>query len=320
MARNCICEKVHELDFENQDDLRRILKQDKHTRIEGLCSEAAFMDDVVTGNLSPVTTDFWFTKTPNSYDVKRIITDPSKGLTDLDYRILDGFASRTQVSIVWFNQQRREFLRIPHIRLMRYSNMTELGDVMPRNGMTDMPDGNGRDDRRLNQACDYLASKGLLKEAAIKRLFANCWLHGGVWDIDAFTALPNGQIVALEVKQKYPTAKGTFGINDGQKMLFQFLLSLGMPVLHIILQKPVNDINISGVDFLIKPEYTSKTVWLFTRFLPDKLKQAAIKAPSKTSIYGHSELSYSHIPISQFSILKQFGKPELGIATKMFNI
>ena len=320
MASNGICNIINQLDFQNENDIRLILKQDKHTRIEGLCSEAAFMEDVVQGNLSPVTGDFWFTKTHNSYEVTRVVTDPTINLTELDYRILDGFVSKVNVSIVWFNEQSREFIRVPHVKLMRYNDIKKVGTVMPPKEQTEMPNASERDERRLNQACDYLTTKGLLKQSAIKRLFANCWLSGPVWDIDAFTTMPTGQIIALEVKQKYPTAKGTFGINDGQKMLFQFLLSLGMPVFHIVLQKPVNDINISAVDFLTKPEYTNQTVWLFTRFLTEKLKQAIQKAPSKTSIYGNSELSYSHIPVDRFTVLKQFGQSSQDIAAKMFNV
>ena len=78
-----------------------------------------------------------------------------------------------------------------------------------------------RNARRLKQAISLLQSYDALKDAALERVFANCFLTGAYWDIDTFV-LHEGKILAFEVKQKFPTAKGTFGLNTGLVNLFSF--------------------------------------------------------------------------------------------------
>jgi len=131
-------------------------------------------------------------------------------------------------------------------------------------------------------------------------------LGTSVWDIDAFTMTTGGKVVALEVKQKYPTRKNTYGLNDGQGELFTFLTGIGMPVVHVILRKPVDDPTLSAIDLMTLPEYRERTSWYFTRFKPGSLQQAIEKAPPPTSITANKPLPYSHIR-SEFRLLKGLG-------------
>jgi len=39
------CSRINEIDFNNSDDLKKILTRDKHTRIEGIATEAVFILD-----------------------------------------------------------------------------------------------------------------------------------------------------------------------------------------------------------------------------------------------------------------------------------
>jgi hypothetical protein len=326
MAPNPICNNIKNIDFNKEEDLYHILYQDKHTRIEGLCSEIAFMEDIVHGNLDPVTSDFWFSREDKGedkrYHVRRIMTDPKVPLNSLDYRILDGFArvkSVVSVSIVYFNEQSKAFREVRHLENTRYDHkLVDIGIDMKSRPDVEIADVTWRNRERINKACAYLKKRGLLKEMAIKRLFANCWLGEAVWDIDAFTMTSKGKVVALEVKQKFPTPKRTFGMNKGQEFFFHFLTTAGIPVIHVVLQKPENNTSLSAIDLISLPQYTSKTKWLFTRFFPGSLVAAGSKAPAFTSIHGAKPVSYGHIPLDRFGLLKNFGISDDNISNKLF--
>jgi hypothetical protein len=319
MTVHPLCNQLEKIDFNDPANLRHILLQDKHTRVEGLCSEVIFMEDVVMNNFTSIASDFWFTKledkiTPGRfmYLVRKIVTEPNKILTDLDYRLLDGFSVAPQVmavSIVYFSEITKEFREVYHSPGNRYTGFLQSGEVLHPSGKPIFIAEEGdRDKNRIYKAAIFLEKRGLLKESAIKRLFANCWLSGPVWDIDVFTTTESGRIVAIEVKQKYPTRANTFGLNSGQKMLFTFLTSIGMPVIHVILRKPINDPAIHAIDLLTDVRYRTDTEWLYTRFVPEKLHKAYLAAPANTSIYGNKPVAYDHIPFEKFAKLKKLGE------------
>jgi len=315
------------MDFSRPEDCHQILLLDKHTRIEGLCSEVVFMEDIVEGNFSPVTNEFWFSlnsdtayDAPPKYDIRKIITSYDKGLTELDYRILDGFAREKfglQVSIVHFDPSTNAVREFRHTSGKRYERVDQRGDYLPFHGDMPIAPIKDRNPERIYKAADFLETRGLLKDAAIKRLLANCYLPGYAWDIDVFTITASGQVVAMEVKQKYTTRANTFGVNTGQKQLFGFLTALGMPVIHIILQKPVNNPTVHAIDLLTIPKYRDVTEWLYTRLVPKKLWKAVDAAPAATSITGQHPVEYEHINFSQFSRLKMLGDTATDIKSKL---
>ena len=316
MATNPFCKDIKSVDFNNESHLCRILEQDKHTRIEGLCSEAVFMEDIIEGNFSSVASDFWYTRVEKKYHVYKVITDPSVPLNDLDYQILDGFDSSikhqrdlktSSVSIVYFDESSKTFRKFIHIYGNRYSNIYGLGSDMSPVCNAESAEQSQRDPVRLKKACDFLKQRGLLKDAAIKRLFANCWLQDkGVWDIDAFTKTAGGKVVAFEVKQKFPIDHKSYGVNKGQADMLSYLIKNGIRVMHIILRKPVDDKEIHGVDLLTEPKYVERTQWEYARFRPEMLSDALSDAPPPTSISGKSHMAYYRIGVKHFKILKKF--------------
>jgi|GEM_PF-3953973 len=143
------------------------------------------MEDVVKDNLSPVTGDFWFSrkKKDGKYSIWKIVVNPDSPLATLDYRLLDGFGQARDgiakvrpehVSIVYFNEATRSFWEIDFQKGERYPVLMGVGIEKPVPGNGTIPDDEGQDEVRTAKACDFLESRGLLKEMAIKRLFANC--------------------------------------------------------------------------------------------------------------------------------------------------
>ncbi|MDZ7343908.1 MAG: hypothetical protein ONA90_05280, partial [candidate division KSB1 bacterium] len=176
--------------------------------------------------------------------------------------------------------------------------------IKPRKPSAPLPTPSERQSHRLDRAMNLLEAAGLLKHAAIERLLANCWLASGrYWDIDAF-AFHRDQFLAFEVKQKYPTASGTFGLNLGLTKLFSFLSDLGVKVIHVILTKPVSTRAVSAVDLYTEKKYRGLSLWIAAIFNRNMLSATSSKAPARTSIYGAQALKYYDIPPHHFHKLK----------------
>ena len=90
-----------------------------------------------------------------------------------------------------------------------------------------------------------------------------------------------------------------------------------MPVVHVVLRKPVEDINKHAIDLLTQEKWRSKTKWYFTRFLPQNLKPAVSRAPKYTDLFGQAGLKYDHIPLRRFAELKGLGEKEVDVKGKL---
>lgn len=298
------------MDFNNPEYLTQILCMDKHARIEGLCSELAFLKDVAEGQLQPITSDFWFSMNSNNRVVWKVITDPDAGLIELDYRILDGLTwkhAKANVNIAYFDETRQNFYCFTHTAGQRYQHIIGKGNPMSKSPFPEVDD-NLRDPHRLKLACNFLAERGALKQAAIKRLWANCYMHGPFLDIDAFTITDLNKVVAIETKHKYPygNTQKLYGINESQAKLLNYLLGLGMCAIYLILRKPDEGKDIPAVELLTLPKYTKDAVWLYKQFC-QQLCYSVGNAPAKTSLYGEHEMSCFEIPETEYSFLKQYG-------------
>jgi hypothetical protein len=131
-------------------------------------------------------------------------------------------------------------------------------------------------------------------------MFANCWIGNTYfWDIDCF-AFHGDQLVAFEVKQKYPSKAGTFGLNTGLVNLFKMLSAIKIRVVHVVLTKPSNDINVPALDLITEPEHRERAFWLAATVNPLLLGGITGVAPAYTSIHGTDRLKYHHLEPSHF--------------------
>jgi len=307
-----ICSILNSLDFSKKSDLERILSRDKHTRIEGLYTEIFFYEQLIKNNFTNYTSGFWFGFKEQKYSLSKLL--PSlEDITNLDYQILNIFyKSGIKVFIVFFSEKNKTFFylkynpktcqNIEHIRMNAIPYPKCVTNVP-------IPRISERNPSRHRQAFEFLNSYNHLKRSAVERAFANCYIgNGSFWDIDYFVNYKN-TLYAFEVKQKYPTAKGTFGLNVGLTNLFHFINNSGIKVIHVILTKPVNDYNIPSIDFYTKPEYKSKSYWIATKVTDHLTSVKKSLAPSRTSIYGTYKLGYYDMQPSSFHFIKKASEP-----------
>jgi len=309
-------DSLADLNFDNHEDLRYILTLDKHTRIEGLCSEAVFMEDIVEGNLTPVTSDYWFILFREEYAVMKVMTADDQVLSELDHIVLDWLVDSPgtiRTGVVRFNSAAKEFWAYTYTK----GKLREEGKMWPLNRTAEISDPEHRDPERIRKATAFLEDRGILRDAAIKRIFANCFLpSGGVWDLDVITMA--GTIpVALEVKHKYPTANKEFGVNEKQGGLFRYLRRAGIPVIHVILEKPVPDKSLSAIDLVTMPKYVKKTRWLYKPLELHLLNGPVTMAPASTAIHAGAEVPYVAIDEKEFRVLKMLYEKDLHVAEKL---
>lgn len=304
------CQSIARLDLNNNDDLKQILRRDKHTRIEGLCSEAVFVDDLLRESFPAYSCGWWFRRQNGVYRVARLVTDVAE-LSELDFKILSMFARHVATTIIQFDLISKACYGArfdPETRSTLNGNWFNIRRPVSRMAASPRLPGSGiRDAARLEQAIQLLESRNRLQHAAIERLFANCWLgEAPVWDVDFFVE-HNEQLIAFEVKQKYPTRKGTFGLNVGEARLLTFLAELGIVPVHVILTKPVSDETVPAIDLYSQDRYKSLSLWIAARFSQTLLSSKLAQAPGKTSIYGAQRLNYYDMELRHFHRLKTYG-------------
>jgi hypothetical protein len=311
------CSELEGLDLNDRRHLAKILTRDKHTRIEGLCTEALFVNDLLVGSFPHSSSGWWFIKKDEGYRVLKLQHEVD-ALSELDLQGLSFFVSKgLPTFVVSFDEQARSFLYLP-FRSDSLQNFVERWSrekkVYPKKKEhAPLPDSSRRDPARLQQAIDLLESFGLLRKSAIERLFANCYIGtSAYWDLDALVSF-NSEIVAFEVKQKFPSARGTFGLNSGLCKLFSFLRGLGVRVYHIILTKPIHDESIPALDFYAQEKLRNLSLWIGMQYDESILDAKSSRAPAKTSIFTSDPLRYYHIEPERFHYLKELGVPAMNV-------
>jgi len=301
-------------DLSNFAHQEKIIFRDKHTRIEGLCSEAVFVSDLLADAFTEFSSGWWFKPANGRYKILKLIT-ALREITPLDFKLLDFFAPHGEVFIVLFKTNCKQCEGI------RYSSNTRdnLAEYWTQNRRSfsrhfpipRLPAKEQRNSGRLTQAVEFLNARGLLQQAAIASAFVSCWLGNQIiFDVDFFVECA-GRIYAFEIKQKYPFRSGSrfyFGLNKGEAHLHKFLSKIGARSVHVILTKPVLTEKVPSIDLYTKSEYRDLTLWIATEHSEAITRGKQRLAPSKTSIYANTPMRYYEIPLSNFHLLKKFGE------------
>lgn len=312
---NTLCGAIQSIDFNNDEELYRLFIYDKHTRVEGLCSETAFKKDILQNREDEIATGYWAKQSETGYEIYRLIAGPQSDLSQLDFVILDQLVElkpRIPVFLIYFEEQEKTFYEVAYKKDTRdprsegtQKRISPCLKTLKEQQLTD------DEKRRRKKACDFLKERGLLKEAAISRIFAYCIIGAGIiLDIDAFTITPSDSIGILELKHKFPSRGKQYGINKPQLDFFIYVSRYLISVIHIILTKPDygnETINLSAADLLTYPHKFKPSEWVYT-LLDSHIWPATDKeAPAKTSLTQRSPMLFGGIDINQFSVLATYG-------------
>lgn len=305
------CHELGDLDWSDEGSFKEILARDKHTRLEGLCIEAAFVEDLLAPSFPDYSQSWWFLAMERAgFRVVKYVHDINE-ISGIEIEMLRHFQIRgVETYIVAMERQPVRFVALRYEGESQTNIQTawltrQKYRFVPR-GLAALPSSESRSSQRIEVAINFLASRQLLQRSAMERLFANCALGSRrAWDIDALTYY-DGKLLAFEVKQKYPTRNGTFGMNVGEMRLFAWLLGLGVEIVHVILTKPIWKPGIPSTRVFSDPEYAQNSLWICLPFSVGELSSSTGVAPSETSLYTDSTMRYHHLDIGRFSKLKRF--------------
>ena len=295
------------IDLTNPSVQEWVLRHDKQTRLEGLCVEHVFRQLLVKPyfNNDMIAGEWWFKAEGSSFRPIKLIRESK--LDKVDCKCVDIFVKNgIEPAFIYYNTLQRQFYAGSRKEVFNNGNL-DLNAFRPvkmrRNGAPSIKN----EIERQSRAIRFLQKRNLLQDAAIQRYVAN-WILAGrrLWDLDCFV-LHENQIIAFEVKQKFPTRKGTFGLNFGLKNLFDWLERMDIPVFHLVLTKPVWHENFPAVEFLENKLFWKYATWLAIRSITIHKNSAQTGiAPAKTSIHKTGNLKFYHIPISDFFLLGPF--------------
>lgn len=304
MIGQCFGSLAH-MDFSDLEECRRILMEDKHTRLEGMCIEKFFVQHYLSfAQPEHLSFGWWFSKRTYNSPYYTIKVLHENKLSPADIKVTRHFQKvDVEVEFLFYDSGFNFFTT--KLGAMDDISAEELVSKSKRHqhGQLKSLPPEVKDEQRQKQAIEFLENSALLRESAIERFFANRVAgFKGLWDVDAFRVDKNGGLVAYEVKQKFPAKNGSFGLNKGTTDFLKFLVKTGLKVKHVILKKPVDDKDIPALDFIQKSEYKGKNEWLVAEVSDELILNAERikRSPKETSIHGRYELAYVDLAMDKF--------------------
>lgn len=300
--------------FNNLDTILDIAKRDKHSFLEGACVEHIFYEDIIrnhifSGLCKPYySTGWWRTKfkSTNTYIMFKVsINKPTKQ----DFYIASLF-KKEKVYFFYIN----EFNSFIMYDVNNNVSMS-LSDFMNRYNLNFCEnfkaDSSCIDLNRQNQAINFLIKNNLLKEYSFQRFFVNFVLGNNINDLVNIDSIllyeKNNEALAkvIEIKFKYESKKGHFGLNKGFNNLFEMILDYDIPINHYILYNGTKNQHISIIDAILDNNIKSQCCWIYSPISKNLLPNKFDLAPSKTRYDGFSSTQkFSSIPKEKFFLIK----------------
>lgn len=258
---------------------------DKHTLIEGYIVEHLFKRQFIDNTAITFTNGWWVAK----LNQKRYFFIVKDYLNELDIKIIKKIPEEDECWQAILNYDKWEF-RNKNEEILQLDDFVYkeklhvLRNCLIATTLT-------RDRKRQEKCVEYFKENNLLDKIAIERFFANNFLSvyfDKMVNIDYFVMNTQGDLFIIEVKYKYESFDGHFGINVGQMEVFKYFNNLGFNINHLILYNHTRDQNLSIFGFL---ELDVKRYWLFKQIGFNNIPDIGI-APERTSVSGSFKQPY----------------------------
>lgn len=273
--------------FDNEKVAIKQLMNDKYALLEGYVTEQLFFNQFLKNNSVPHSDSWWVT----SHENNMLLFVVKEHLNPLDIEIMSKFKHPNQCWQVYLKGEEFVFTNGEKI-VDEQSFVTELKLSKIRNPL--IASDNTRDVKRQNRAIQFFKENNIIKEIAVERRFANNFLtvyFKTMINVDFFTK-KNNQYNVIEVKYKYESKDGYFGINTGQMHMFNSFIELGFSVYHFILYNYTKNKNLSIFGFLDLPSQNKN--WHYIK-INDEITSGVGIAPEMTSVSGRFKQSYYKI-------------------------
>ncbi len=275
--------------FDNEQIAIQQLLNDKHTLLEGYVTEQLFYNQFLSNNSVPFSSGWWMV----IHNDVRLFFIVREQISDFERELIAKIPLPHQCWQVYFEDNEFRFVNKEALTQAQFINKFELKKIREPMIATEET----RNVTRQENAIDFFKKYRIVKKIATERFFANNFLSvyfRGMINIDFFTKA-NGKLNLVEVKYKYESRDGCFGINTGQMEMFKYFMSLGFNIYHFILYNHTKDMNISIFGYLDLPGEKS---WFNARINDAKSHGTGV-APEMTSVSGSFSQPYIKIPIKE---------------------
>ena len=279
--------------FEDPTVAKRQLLKDKHSVLEGYVTEYLFERQFLMQAPERYTHGWWAAETFG----KRFFFLVADKLNDMDRRIMQELSRQYPCWRAYYHKNTWYFRR--GLRRLSLRQFILKYQLRARSGIMSAA-ADTRNSDRQNRCIDFFEKNQILHRIAMERCFADDILSvyfGSLVNIDFFVQKDNGQLNAIEVKFKFESKNGKFGINCGQYNLFEQLGQMGIQVQHWILYNGTHDDSLSIFGFL---DSDLAKFWLSGTILTND-QRVKKTAPSKTSVYGSRPQEYYEFEKNEFS-------------------
>jgi len=277
--------------FDDDKNAVKQLLKDKHTLLEGYITEHLFYNQFLKNNTIPSTDGWWTTEYKNN----KLFFIVKEELCPLDEEIINLISPQHECWHVYLQQDKFIF-KNNNIKLFEEDFVSKYELFKIRNPMTASKE--TRNFNRQKQSINFFRENKILRKIAIERKFANNFLtvyFRGMINIDMFTK-KNEQINVIEIKYKYESKDGYFGVNTGQMKMFEFFMRLNFNVHHFVLYNFTRDMTLSIFGFLrLNSEPPNIKEWYFKKLNVEEVYNEGI-APEMTSVSGNFRQTYFKIP------------------------
>lgn len=286
------------------DSEQRAVKQvlrDKNTILEGYVTEYLFEQQFLANRSNSFTQGWWCARAKDHqifFVVKQEVNDIDKEFACCLTSHYDIWQAKLSNSGTW------DFVSIPNTgattRILsedqfvsEYALPTFRSSLLATNDVRDID--------RQNKCIAFFKNNGILRKVATERYFADDFLFRhfpSAVNVDFITKNKDSELCVLEVKFKFETRAGKFGVDSGQYHMLTQLHDLGIQIHHIILYNFTKQKDLTIFGFLTTNDASRH--WKIGRLTHGVAAYETI-APRYTSIDGKKLQPYFALDKKLFS-------------------
>lgn len=307
---------LDQLDVENWEVQKDLLSMDKHRLLEGLAIEGtmeSIFKEMPPLGARPLPLSLLRAAQrgkPNSWWIWRHEPDDSG-----TGKLFDMLERRNPKSVIMcdYNESQRDFVMSRYFKRTGESVQQRL---MAQRRIT-VPDFESpapllQETLRVLTAFFRITegahNRNMFRDVVLHRLFKNCAIqpfYDFLWDIDTILEMPDGRLVQLEIKHKFPGGRADlfFGLNDGQVRTMLELAKCGIDTFHINVVKPYWDSN-SSTGYLMNDPSVRDNILVAGHYLDREKLELITRSRSGSSgetesLYGRKKQSFKSIQIGR---------------------
>lgn len=285
--------------FSSQERAVQQVVRDKDTILEGYVTEFLFAKQFLSGRQGSYTQGWWHSNDRGRryfFVVKPVLNDIDVSFAKVVLQTAEVWQAWITDNGTWMLKQFLDSSATPELTESQF--VAKCGVDSFRSGL--LATSSVRDETRQNKCIAFFKKHDILTKVATERCFADDFLFKhfrSAVNVDFITVNKSGALCVLEVKFKFETRAGKFGVDSGQYHMLTELMGLGLQIHHIVLYNFTKKKDLTIFGFLAT-NHPSRH-WKMCQLRPGHSAYETV-APSYTSIDGRKLQPYFALDGSVF--------------------